>query len=404
MDHRTHQNHNQNKSRSNAHHVSENKLQGKTVELPAIQPQVKQFHQIHPTPDFSLVEELPNRGEMPLQRTIVVSYTEYAANANAGYNHKTKLKSYFTNFVKEDYEMALQYYDTTLAPPDADILADHTSVQTGIAAGTDLATTEAEMITLVNGINQVLTRVIAAHPAYNLENHESKYARTAAGAWDYHGAALVSWENTVAAHVNGTTNARIMNAGAPDAVQSVNFSDVRLLIPPALRALMLDIYYKSAAGGIIDSRSAGERAARSVTVDKPGAIRSWHEDSRGKLPASGYVAPHGMLPNNVPAAMAPLHNHYAATSGAGGGAGAGAAVAPSGFIEYTGTGIANDQHNSKIVFDYMNNHIYLTLSHYQYWGRNAGGHYDNMAQDAGNAAQTGAQTLHGAWVKVVMDI
>jgi hypothetical protein len=146
---------------------------------------------------------------------------------------------------------------------------------------------------------------------------------------------------------------------------------------------------------------------RKTTPTEPGTLRSWHEDSAGILPATGFVA----APAAGTAANA-LHSHYAATSGSG----AGAAVAPTGLAECTGAGATNI-HNLRVVLDYTSNHVYLTLSHYQYWAlvNAAGGteFVEGKSQDRGNAeaniqadpkviAAQGVYTLMNPWLEVLV--
>jgi len=55
---------------------------------------------------------------------------------------------------------------------------------------------------------------------------------------------------------------------------------------------------------------------------------------------------------------------------------------PIGFAEYTGTGILNDAHNSKIILDYKRGEMYLTLTHYQFWTK-SGKSFKTEGQTAG---------------------
>ena len=78
---------------------------------------------------------------------------------------------------------------------------------------------------------------------------------------------------------------------------------------------------------------------------------------------------------------------------------------PIGYAEYTGSGIANDTHNSKIVLDYRRGRIFITVTHYQNWHIAAGG---NLAEP--NAlpqyvveGQAANQGTNSAWFCIDMN-
>jgi hypothetical protein len=63
-------------------------------------------------------------------------------------------------------------------------------------------------------------------------------------------------------------------------------------------------------------------------------------------------------------------------------------TAPKGYAEYTGTGV-NAINPVKVVLDYIQKRVYLTLTHYQYWALidKGGGNYEfwtNRTQDFGD--------------------
>ncbi|WP_224282570.1 hypothetical protein [Streptomyces sp. LS1784] len=112
-------------------------------------------------------------------------------------------------------------------------------------------------------------------------------------------------------------------------------------------------------------RVHGRNRARKVVRDKSpnqlGTLRSWHQGDYGRLPDNQFD------PAAVPEHARLLHAHYTAHSQSGAGSSVqNAATPPRGFAEYTGTG-SDWEHNVKVVLDYINKRVYLTVAHYQYW-------------------------------------
>ncbi|UFQ19781.1 MULTISPECIES: eCIS core domain-containing protein [Streptomyces] len=139
------------------------------------------------------------------------------------------------------------------------------------------------------------------------------------------------------------------------------------MLPRPLLNLIFDVRYQLEAPDagqqqpVIDERTGTQKAARDKSPNQPGTLRSWHQDDYGRLPDNQFD------PAAVPAHAQPLHAHYTAHSQSGAGSSVqNAATAPRGFAEYTGTG-SDWEHNVKVVLDYINKRVYLTLTHYQYW-------------------------------------
>ncbi|MFJ9686550.1 DUF4157 domain-containing protein [Streptomyces bacillaris] len=139
------------------------------------------------------------------------------------------------------------------------------------------------------------------------------------------------------------------------------------MLPRPLLNLIFDVRYQLEAPDagqqqpVVDERTEAQKAARDKSPHQPGTLRSWHQDDYGRLPDNAFD------PAAVPAHAQGLHQHYAAHSQSGAGSSVqNAATAPRGFAEYTGTG-SNWEHNVKVVLDYVNKRVYLTLTHYQYW-------------------------------------
>jgi hypothetical protein len=142
------------------------------------------------------------------------------------------------------------------------------------------------------------------------------------------------------------------------------WAEARRILPRPLMNLIFDVRYQLETGGgtVIDERTPYELARREKSPDAPGTLRSWHQDTVGVLPGTGFEKGTPVPPN-----AAALHRHYTESSTSGVGSSTKNAVrGPQGLAEYTGTG-SNWEHNTKVVLDYINKRVYLTLTHYQYW-------------------------------------
>jgi hypothetical protein len=168
-------------------------------------------------------------------------------------------------------------------------------------------------------------------------------------------------------------------------IKTVPWSSVKSNFPPTLFRLIRDIFGSWRGGQPMDERSPAEQGNRTLNSDTPGALRSWHMNTSHTLP------PNAAAP--TPANAVNLENHYQNTSGVMNALGIAGPAGPIGFAEYTGTGILNDAHNSKIILDYRQGHIYLTLTHYQFWTND----HDNF-QTEGQAAGT-----NNPWFRIDMN-
>ncbi|MFJ8108136.1 DUF4157 domain-containing protein [Streptomyces sp. NPDC096132] len=178
------------------------------------------------------------------------------------------------------------------------------------------------------------------------------------------------------------------------------------LLPRPLLNLLFDVRYQLEAPPgdrqVIDERTDLEKANRDATPNDPGTLRSWHQDDSGRLPANGFDS------ENVPAHATALHEHYTDNSKSGSGSSVQvAADGPRGFAEYTGTG-TDATHNVKVVLDYVQKRVYLTLTHYQYWalippaaGGSAHTFWESRTQDL-EAAEGGLAQVPGGDRAVMM--
>ncbi|MFJ1811227.1 DUF4157 domain-containing protein [Streptomyces sp. NPDC088157] len=164
------------------------------------------------------------------------------------------------------------------------------------------------------------------------------------------------------------TQPRLQNhsaAGANLALKQLTWPQARNLLPRPLLNLLFDVRFQleapAGSGHVVDERDAAERANRTKSPTAPGTLRSWHQDDYGRLPANGFDAA------AVPAHGQALHQHYTSNSQSGAGSSVqNQATSPRGYAEYTGTG-TNGAHNVKVVLDYIQKRVYLTVTHYQFW-------------------------------------
>jgi hypothetical protein len=148
-------------------------------------------------------------------------------------------------------------------------------------------------------------------------------------------------------------------------LKQITFRQATTMLPRPLVNLVFDVRYQlerpddGQPQPVVDERTDRQKYEKDKSPAQPGALRSWHQDDSGKLPGAGS----GPAPETARA----LAEHYAGTSQAGAGSSVrDAATGPRGFAEYTGTG-SNWEHHTKVVLDYINKRVYLTLTHYQYW-------------------------------------
>ncbi|WP_414080029.1 DUF4157 domain-containing protein [Streptomyces sp. KN37] len=188
------------------------------------------------------------------------------------------------------------------------------------------------------------------------------------------------------------------------------------MLPRPLLNLIFDVRYQLETPDtgqrqpVIDERTEAQKAVRDKSPNQPGTLRSWHQDDYGRLPDNQFD------PAAVPAHAQPLHAHYTAHSQSGAGSSVqNAATAPRGFAEYTGTG-SDWEHNVKVVLDYINKRVYLTLTHYQYWAlipsESGGGPYTfwqgpgqnlQVAQAELQEQPRGASgTMMSPWLEIVL--
>jgi len=328
--------------------------------------------------------------EAVVQRLIRFSYTDWLAQRPAT---EALVREFATDFITPEFTLARNSTKGTgtskMADEDSDaaLVTAYTALRTAITASqtsNDWTGCTAPADALVIEIN----RVLAAYTTYNEDL--GSYSNTRADNWrtDPTKQALGIMEGLVTASgladrtaAPGTKE----NPKQPD-IPGIRWGLAKAALPAPLRNLIRDIYTSWRIGAVLDERSPLAQQQKEKNPKEPATLRSWHMNEQGQLPEMQGAG----LPNNATA----LHNHYTATSvkpydkPANG---------PIGYAEYTGTGLLNDAHNSKIVLDYMSGIIYLTVTHYQLYDRSNDlvPIYTQRDKSAGSGA-------HSAWFYIDM--
>lgn len=196
------------------------------------------------------------------------------------------------------------------------------------------------------------------------------------------------------------------------AIRVIPFSQAQNVLPRGLINLIRDIYLNWYAGKVFDRRSKAEKKGKATASNTPGSLRSYHMNVQGSLPypipsrtgQHNSTAMADISLNNMKEALhnSPgnnLHRHYQATSqqdSAASLAQQGGSY-PVGFAEYTGIGFNGGNPNEcKIVLNYINGDIYLTLTHYQYY------EYDAENQIINSKEKTPGSGPYNPWFKIDM--
>ncbi|WP_435866865.1 eCIS core domain-containing protein [Streptomyces xanthochromogenes] len=306
-----------------------------------------------------------------VQRAITVTLDGYASAKNvADMNALTRQQvgEYYRMVVVDDYKMAVGYAQ------DGGTRLKELAKALRTPAGNGAV----ELDALVTEIQSVIATDV---PAELRANKNTRYAVEPQGGyahqslpggkegvwanddemWDEFGQGL--GERATEAQ---ETTGRIGN----DPLKQLTWGMAKELLPRPLTNLIFDVRFQLESGTLLDERTPDQLTRRDATPNEPGTLRSWHQDDSGRLPATGadHAGGPGAFRGQVPAESQSLHDHYSAHSQSGTGSSVlNAAGFPRGFAEYTGTG-SNSEHNTKVVLDYIQKRVYLTLTHYQYWG------------------------------------
>lgn len=313
-----------------------------------------------------MVRTLRRAPSAVLQRRIVITPAAYASglrvNGGAGGLSPAQFREYVAMAVKDDLDYAKAYAnDQEAANLDNEINAIK---QPGIT-----------MPVRIQALNRLITAVNAVHARANLKpSRETRYATDSQDPGYKHsdeqthwGDDPTMWENFgkgFAAVQAGLQTSAPRGGNPRKPLKVLPWVDAKRLLPRPLLNLIFDVRFQLDAPvgqnqPVIDERTPTQLQNRDPTPNEPGTLRSWHEDSKLLLPPNNMGA-------NPPAHAQALHQHYSAHSQSGTGAAIVGGAGPIGYAEYTGTG-SNWEHNTKIVLDYNQKKVYLSLTHYQYW-------------------------------------
>ena len=291
------------------------------------------------------------------------------------------VSSYLNDFIKMDYiranapdiKKSMKGTDEFTAMTDSFVACD--KANSAAKVSNDWTALPVLLDTLMANINTVLT--YAKDTMHIAVEHE--YSNTNKDSWDTANDALTSLSK-----ISPLPSLIPMHPGGAGAVHPsisvIPWSVAKTKIPAGLHHLLRDIYTSWRLGQVMDERSAASQAAKEKNPNVPGALRSWHMNEQNQLPAND-----GAVPANATA----LDTHYAASSRHPYVKDSALAQhhgpkAPIGYAEYTGTGIQNDFHYSKIVLNYKTGFIYLTVTHYGLWNKKEDGKHEIKDKTAGS--------------------
>ncbi|WP_436523572.1 hypothetical protein [Actinoplanes sp. HUAS TT8] len=371
--------------------------------------------------------ELLRRDAAPIQRVTAVTPQGYSAGrhpARPQASQLTKLEfvDYMHWAVKDDYALA-----TSFAPDPRPLKARFRAIAQGLAPLNDTDQVGAvadELDALLTAMQPVLEDMPNRDHRYSVEPQNGyEHTRSRAGTtwandddmWGQAGPPLV------AAGLRTSVGAAARSNSEP-AVKQLPWATATAMLPRPLLNLLFDVRYQLESGTVVDERTQNEKDRRVKSPTAPGTLRSWHQDDQGKLPGTG-VTPgdRAHIRNQVPADARALHDDYTVNSQSGAGSSiVNPADGPRGLAEYTGTG-SNGEHNTKVVLDYVNKRVYLTLTHYQYWAlyspasgpaqflplgtqtmSAAQGKIADRVRDGGETVTAAQFTLMSPWVQILM--
>ncbi|WP_221325706.1 hypothetical protein [Actinoplanes sp. L3-i22] len=365
------------------------------------------------------------------QRVVKVTPDGYAAaHGAAGVAALTReqLRDYLVMAFVDDLQMATGY-----AEVPADITAMETAtlslrqlgqamqaMQPGAVVGA-----QADFLTgAVEDVNRILT---------GRANHETRYSVEPTGGYEHNSrnkkAMKTTWPDsekmweTIGPALGTDFPAAatgVPRVAAQRPIGQLAWSSAKSMLPRPMLNLLFDVRFQLESGTLVDERTDTELAAQEKSPHAPGTLRSWHQDDSGRLGGTG-IAP------GTPAAVrtavttteplaTDLHDHYDERSQSGAGSSVqNAATGPRGLAEYTGAG-TNSEHFTKIVLDYVNKRVYLTLTHYQFWAladRSGTAEFWNLgtqneaeaqgqmrARERQEGLDPGSATLMSPWIEI----
>jgi len=295
-----------------------------------------------------------------VQRLIRFSFTEWL---NKQVPNKALVGTFWRDFVDPELQLAKKSArgEGSLKAKDEDASQDLTKAHNTLKK--EIQTSQWDkcvgpMDALVGEVNKVLDNYMSWG-----EKDLDSYSNKRDDSWktDPTQGALQTLERLVTASglpaLKAGLQPKSQKAGQPD-IPGIKWSAARVVLPSALRNLIRDIYTSWSLGRVMDERSETAQSQKEKNPKEPATLRSWHMNEQGQLPDIS----RGEIPENAQ----PLHTHYTKTSQK---PYEKEADGPIGYAEYTGTGLMDDAHNSKLVLDYKSGLVYLTVTHYQLYDR-----------------------------------
>lgn len=299
-----------------------------------------------------------------LQRKIRISFAQYL---NGETPTKDKTDRYYDDFIFHDYreatspEVAKQISTEEIYK---DVIGAHIGYRFAYLDAMhhmDWQYLPATLNELKDKINIVLAY---AKDVLKLSGIKSEYDHDRSDSWKDSDEALKSMSEMAEADILESIKPKTVNGGKDHPnIPVIGWSGAKSKLPSSLRNLIRDIYTSWRIGLVFDERDETSRNAREKNPNVEGGLRSWHVNEQSQLPDNS-KAP---IPNSAQG----LHDHYVRYSKH-----PYKTVRetrerdkPTGYAEYTGSGIKGDWHYSKIVLDYKSGIVYLTVTHYALWSK-----------------------------------
>jgi hypothetical protein len=328
----------------------------------SVQRQEEPVEELQRQPEITALQSAERNGPHPVQRLVRFNYTQWI---NGETSERGKIETYWKDFIVPEYSLAInamkgmEGLDVFDDMKEAFSLAKKqilTRVSSKNWDGIDQ-----HLNTLMATINQCLT-----YAKTGLNKDVDSYSNTREDSWQTKDEALNTMDKLASAsklsHKPAGKQPKKNEQGQPN-IPGIKWSEAKGQLPGALRNLIRDIHTSWRLGEVMDERDEQARTRKEKNPNVAGALRTWHVNEQGQLPNIEGL----QTPNNAAA----LHTHYKDTAQhpydknntAG----------PTGYAEYTGTGIKNDFHYSKLVLDYKQGIMYVTVTHYQNWKKSEGG-------------------------------
>src|ERR1044071_4432593 len=310
--------------------------------------------------------------QVAVQRIVRISPAQFLAGigTDAAHANDAHLDEYYAIAIADDYTRAQSCADDGQA---ATLTQQHTAARDGQRTQQQRIVSLGQLITTINLVLGALDGPNANKDTRYKTEPTNAYVNTAlpgGPTWGNDDAMRAKFGAAMGGEMDKTPalGTRQSGGGGPP-LEQLPWAAAKTMLPRPLINVLFDVRFQLEAGGngaAIDERTAQEKLAQTRSPREGGTLRSWHLDPDKVLPNNGFV-PGVQGTDNVPAHGLALHRHYRAASQNGAGAAIGPGKdRPQGLAEYTGTG-SNSEHNTKIVVDYMNKRVYLTLTHYQFW-------------------------------------